>query len=85
MTTAPSCPYCSSAAVFHPRSDSFYNGHDYGPVWACVPCEAWVGCHPDSNRPLGIPTRSRTRKLKVKAHAVFDHSKTLSRGWERMW
>lgn len=66
------CPYCNAPAILHPSSAAFYRGRDYGPVWACAPCEAWVGCHKGTNNPLGTPANATTRRLKVRAHAGFD-------------
>jgi hypothetical protein len=34
-------------------------------------CNGGIGCHPDG-RPLGIPADSRTRRMRSKAHEVFD-------------
>jgi hypothetical protein len=68
----PRCPYCGSAATFHENSARFYHGHDYGPVWACVSCQAWVGCHPNTHRPLGRLADAELRKAKIAAHAAFD-------------
>lgn len=39
--------------------------------WQCN-CGAFVGCHPQSNRPLGAPAGPETRKARSAAHAVFD-------------
>lgn len=66
------CPYCAQPAKFMPSSESIYHGRDYGPVYACLPCEAWVGCHPGTQRPLGRLANAELRALKVRAHAAFD-------------
>jgi hypothetical protein len=64
------CPYCGGAAVFHQTSNHLY-GRDYGPVWHCAPCGAWVGCHP-GGKPLGRLANKALRDAKVAAHAAFD-------------
>jgi len=66
------CPYCGGNAQFRPTSNSIYHGKDYGPVWVCWPCQAWVGCHPDTNAPLGRLADKELREWKIKTHAVFD-------------
>jgi hypothetical protein len=42
----------------------------YGKYYECV-CGLLHGAHPDGSL-LGIPADRRTRKLRVKAHKVFD-------------
>ena len=69
---APTCPYCQQPAQLRDYSAHLYHGRDYGPVWECVPCQAWVGCHKGSVLPLGTPANAATRKLRVRAHAEFD-------------
>lgn len=67
------CPYCGNAAELT-RSTEVYNGRDYGPIWLCRPCEAWVGCHKDSPRhaPLGRLANGELRHAKRAAHKTFD-------------
>lgn len=64
------CPYCGQPAVFCKTSDHVYR-RDFGPVWYCEPCKAWVGTHPDG-KPLGRLANAELRKLKIAAHAAFD-------------
>ena len=47
-------------------------GRSYGLVYYCEPCQAWVGCHPESTRPLGRLANSELRLAKREAHAAFD-------------
>jgi ribosomal protein L37AE/L43A len=68
----PVCPYCGSDAVFHKSSAKFYRGRDYGSLWACEPCQAWVGVHGQSKNPLGRLANAELRKLKMAAHSAFD-------------
>ncbi len=81
----PTCPRCSAVAKFYPTSVLFYpNGADYGPVWACQPCDTWVGCHKGTNRPLGILANSMHRRAKMLAHKHFDalwRAKMKQPGW----
>jgi hypothetical protein len=64
------CDYCGKPATFHPNSSIVYAA-DYGPIWACLPCKAWVGCHPNDT-PLGRLATKALRVAKVQAHAAFD-------------
>lgn len=72
-TLAPDvpCPYCGKGARYWPTSAHLYSGREYGPVWECAPCQAWVGCHPDG-RPLGRLADRSLRQAKMKAHEAFD-------------
>lgn len=56
--------------------------------WACIPCDAFVGCHPGTENPLGSPANKDLRRERSAAHAAFDpiwKEKLLSRkaayGW----
>lgn len=75
MSEAPDieviCDYCSAKATFLKTSETVYHGRDYGPLWICEPCQAWVGCHPDL-RPLGRLADSELRQAKRDAHLQFD-------------
>lgn len=68
------CPYCGQDAVLHLNSSAFYRGRDYGPLWACEPCGAWVGTHKNSPRhyPLGRLADAYLRAAKREVHKVFD-------------
>ena len=70
--TGLACPYCHRPATFLPSSESIYHGRDYGPVWICKPCDAWCGCHPGTNRPLGRLANAELRAAKIRVHAAFD-------------
>lgn len=65
------CPYCGEDSKLTP-SQEIYFGKDYGPMWACIPCNAWVGCHKGTERALGRLANSELRKAKMSAHAIFD-------------
>lgn len=66
------CPYCRKPAKFHLTSEVIYHGRDYGPVFACMPCQAWVGAHRDSLLPMGRLANAPLRRLKQDAHRAFD-------------
>lgn len=68
---APSCIHCGQDAVLHLTSDAFYQ-KDYGPVWVCADCDALVGCHPGTQRPMGTPANAEVRRLRSIVHKLFD-------------
>jgi len=67
------CPYCYQPAVWI-ENKAIY-GKNYGKSYMCYyckPCNAYVGCHNNTRKPLGVMTNSEGRKWRKKAHAVFD-------------
>jgi len=65
------CGYCGQPAKFEPSSAHIYGGRDYGPVWDCRPCDAYVGCHPDGS-PKGVLANKTRRLARRRAHEFFD-------------
>ena len=57
--------------IKHGQKDYPYS-KDYGPVWLCLECGAYVGCHPGTEKPLGRTANAELRAAKIKAHAAFD-------------
>lgn len=66
------CAYCGAPAQLLADSSRIYHGRDFGPVWRCDPCEAHVGCHPGTVKPLGRLANAELRQAKAAAHAAFD-------------
>jgi len=68
------CEYCGEKAklvngkALYPHSPALWKKWFY----KCDPCEAWVGCHPDTRKPLGRLAKADLRRLKMIAHNVFD-------------
>lgn len=50
--------------------------------WRCQ-CGAYVGCHPDTTRPLGSAAGPDTRAARKKAHDAFDQLWKPKRGMSR--
>lgn len=71
MPPAP-CPYCAAEVRLHPSSAGLYRGIDYGPVWLCSGCGAYVNCHRGTTQPLGRVADKELRAAKMYAHAAFD-------------
>ncbi|ARK86093.1 zinc-finger-containing protein [Burkholderia pseudomallei] len=73
MDKIKKCRYCEQPAKLVRLGDSGYPyQRDYGPIWICAPCQAWVGCHPGTTKPLGGLANAELREWKMKAHAAFD-------------
>lgn len=65
------CPYCNNQADFI-SSKEFY-GTDYGTnLYVCRPCDARVGTHGRSEKPLGTMANTRLRELRMQCHKYFD-------------
>jgi hypothetical protein len=70
----PICPYCGTfsqkvtgKAIYPHRPDL------YGKTFfLCAPCDAYVGCHPGTEKPLGRLADAELRHWKLKAHDAFD-------------
>ena len=68
------CPYCNgpvsltSGAYIYPHRKDLAHKQFY----ACMPCHAWVGCHPGTITPLGRIADAELRAAKSAAHAAFD-------------
>jgi hypothetical protein len=40
--------------------------------WKCIPCNAYVGCHPGTSTPLGNLANAELRRARNIVHSVFD-------------
>ncbi len=64
------CDYCQHETKF--VSSKVVYGVDYGMIYLCRPCGAWVGVHVGTVKPKGRLANAKLRKLRVKAHKAFD-------------
>lgn len=64
------CPYCGNDSEYV-NSKVIY-GTDYGMVYRCAPCDAYVGVHKGSDLALGRLADKSLRFWKIQAHEVFD-------------
>mgnify|MGYP001578888311 CR=1 FL=1 len=66
----PLCPYCKRDATL---TDSvILYGRDYGMIWLCKKCDARVGCHKGTTKPLGSLADYDLRWKRMLAHEAFD-------------
>ena len=82
------CQYCQEEAIWCENKTVY--GKNYGRsymMWLCKPCDAYVGCHHNTERPLGTLANRELRELRKKCHKLFDefwHDKE-SRTAAYMW
>lgn len=65
------CPYCGNTAEFTDSAE-IYHGHGYGMIYLCRPCDAYVGTHKGTDKPLGRLANAELRRWKIAAHGAFD-------------
>lgn len=70
----PDCPYCHEASekvigkeIYPYRADLWFKT-----FYRCEPCDAYVGCHPGTEVPLGRLANAELRAAKQMAHLAFD-------------
>lgn len=71
----PLCDYCSARALLARLGDDAYPYRDdYGPVWICTACAAWIGVHARSRRnvPLGRLADAALRDAKSQLHDALE-------------
>lgn len=68
------CDYCGQPAKLVNGDEIYQHRKDlhHKKFWDCISCDAWVGCHPNSIRPLGRLANATLRKAKKMAHESFD-------------
>lgn len=84
------CIYCGSQTELvtgeslYPRSPRLHDKYFH----ACMPCGAWVGCHPGTRVALGQVANAELRQARSRAHAAFDPiwmsggiNRTLAYAW----
>lgn len=67
------CPYCNTPAKLLDARKVWKSGQGY--LWKCLQpnCDAHVGTHRNSYKPLGTLARADLREARIKAHRVFDY------------
>lgn len=68
------CPYCcgeaelvTGQAIYPHRPDLAHKR-----FYRCHSCDAYVGCHPGTTKPLGRLANASLRQAKQRAHKSFD-------------
>lgn len=65
------CPYCYQTPKLIDSKHVY--GTSYGLIHFCENCNAFVGCHKGSNKPLGRLADAKLRYWKKQAHFYFDY------------
>ena len=70
----PICNYCGNSSHKVTGADIYPHRPDLAGkvIYQCKPCDAYVGCHPGTDKPLGRLANADLRKAKSAAHAAFD-------------
>ena len=84
------CPYCNAEAKLVTGVDIYPHRPDLACLnfWLCTPCDAYVGCHKGSTRPLGRLANATLRHARSRAHAAFDvlwKTKKMRRSEAYLW
>lgn len=68
------CPYCGALATKATGADLYPHRPELAGkrFMRCVPCDAMVGCHDTSGKPLGTLANAPLRRARQQAHAAFD-------------
>lgn len=71
---APICPYCNQESELVDGTVMYPHRPDLSSLlfYLCHNCEASIGCHKGTSRPLGRLANKELRQYKMKAHAEFD-------------
>ena len=67
---SPKCSYCNQMSKLIDSKEIY--GTSYGMVYYCEPCNASVGVHKGTLRPLGTLANKPLRDARRKAHGLFD-------------
>ncbi len=69
------CPKCKIRTRFASSTEVYKK--DYGDIYICDKCCAYVGCHKGTTKAFGRVGKYKLRKKKQKCHKLFD------RMWKR--
>ena len=73
---ALTCPYCGALAKLV-SGGVIYTKSESKQFWACTfypGCDAYVGCHPGTTKPLGTLANAALRKARGACHILFDQT-----------
>lgn len=73
-TSPPNCAHCGGETR-HTRGEEIYPHRPdlaFLHFYRCDSCDAHVGCHGETKRPLGNPANKELRRLRNDVHRVLD-------------
>lgn len=90
MKQSVTCGYCHRPARLKFGNDIYPHRPDLigKRFWKCDPCNAYVGCHPGTIKPLGRLANADLRRAKQCVHVLLDpmwKSKQMSRHEAYKW
>lgn len=74
------CRYCGGRVICTASSAIYGKGADS--IYLCTNCNAYVGCHKGTKRPLGKLANTVLRLKRQETHTVFD-AFWREQGWTR--
>ena len=66
------CPDCKDRTVFCNSQNVYGKGTDFGDIYLCTKCGAYVGCHKGTNKAYGRVAQKPLRNYRKEAHRLFD-------------
>ena len=74
VETELKCPYCGKSSFLVTGKHVYPHRPDlhWKKFYVCDPCDARVGCHGNTSRPMGYLANAELRRLKMNAHRWFD-------------
>jgi hypothetical protein len=93
LRTPTICRYCGGVIRLVPARSIYGDavkrlGLEQEKIYQCQNCNARVGCHKGTNRPLGDVANEVLRLKRMETHQVFDaywHSRGMSRTQGYKW
>jgi hypothetical protein len=75
------CPYCGRPAEWVDNAVIYGTSRgQYSKMWICRPCDARVGCHKNTMRPLGTMANAQLRAWRMRTHRAIDRLWTGATG-----
>jgi len=83
ISTGKICPYCNNPTAYV-NSTVVYK-RNYGNIYLCIDCHAWVGVHKGTDNALGRLANYELREAKKLAHEYFDQlwKRKVKKGWPK--
>ena len=74
LANNPQCPYCNQLSKKVSGKEIYPHRSDLKSLifYQCVPCDAYVGTHKGTSKPLGRLASKELREARAKAYAVFE-------------
>lgn len=64
------CRYCGGKIILTSTNAIYAKGNEH--IYLCTNCNAYVGCHKGTTRPLGKVANAALRMKRQETHGIFD-------------